>query len=77
MLIKKTEISIIVSELGSKPNPHIIDKVTLEGFLKNFGASIKKSLDHMEAKSDTQILSLAQTLAKIQSDVETLNIAQT
>ena len=70
---KKTELAVIVSELGSKPNPHIFDKITLEGYLKNFGASIKKSLEHMETKSDTQILSLAQILAKVQTD----SIAQT
>ena len=26
---KKTELAIIVSELGSKPNPHTIDKATM------------------------------------------------
>ena len=34
MLIKKTKLVIIVSELGSKPNPHMIDKVTMKGLLK-------------------------------------------
>ena len=38
---KKTELAVLVSELGSKPNPHIFDKITVEGYLKNFGASIK------------------------------------
>ena len=47
----------------------MFDKITLEGYLKNFGASIKICLDHMEAKSDAQTLSLAQTLADVQSDV--------
>ena len=55
---KKIELAVIVSELGSKPNPHMFDKVTLEGYLKIFGASKKKSLNHMEAKSDAQTLAL-------------------
>ena len=65
---KKNELAIILAELGSKPQLNPIDKATIDGYLKNFGASLKTRLDHIDSESKAQTLSLAQTLAKAQND---------
>ena len=40
---KKHELAVLVSELGSKQN--LIDKSTMEGFLRTFGANLKTRFD--------------------------------